>query len=261
MLDLLCPPTFTLQVFTEDNKLVCREVEADDVGLGEKHPAVPEAVLRAMGFDLEAPDFPVVEASEVLLVRCIQNFVWLVKVDGVDMVCKISLDIFKHAIGHELETYLKIRRAGVELKIPQLKGWSPYPSSNTKLTLFLGVVKSHKGVIGILLNHIPHKHHSLRTLLHGVKGGTIPATEASMPLKLKWAAQIQETLAGLHELGILWRDVKTDNILIDDTNNDAVLLDFGGGNTVGWVDREKYGTMEGEAQGLRKILDALEIEG
>ena len=30
---------------------------------------------------------------------------------------------------------------------------------------------------------------------------------------------------------------------------------------MGWVDREKYGTMEGEAQGLRKILDALELDG
>lgn len=178
-----------------------------------------------------------------------------------DIVCKISLDIFKDAIDHELETYLKIRRATVELKVPQLKGRSPSPSPITKLTLLLGVVKSHKGVIGILLNHISHKHHSLRTLLHGVKGGTIPATEASMPLKLKWAAQIQVTLAGLHKLGILWRDVKTDNILIDDTNNHTVWLDFGGGNTVGWANHEKYGTMEGEAQGLRKILDALEIEG
>lgn len=128
--DLLYPLTFTLQVFTEDNKLACREIEHDDVGLPEQHPPVPEATLRAMGLDLEAPDseLPVVEASQVLLVRCIQNLVWLVNVDGVDMVCKASLDIFEHAIGHELETYLNIRRAGVELKLPQLKGRSASPS-------------------------------------------------------------------------------------------------------------------------------------
>jgi serine/threonine protein kinase len=71
--------------------------------------------------------------------------------------------------------------------------------------------------------------------------------------------QIKQTLAGLHELGILWRDIKTDNVLVDD-NGDAVVLDFGDGNTVGWVDRDKYGTMEGEAQGLQKILDVLEVE-
>jgi hypothetical protein len=45
-----------------------------------------------------------------------------------------------------------------------------------------------------------------------------------------------------------------------DENNDAVLLDFGGGNTLGWVDEDKYGTMEGEQQGLQKIMKALGVE-
>lgn len=123
----------------------------------------------------------------------------------------------------------------------------------------LGVVKSHRGVVGFLLSYVPHKYHSLGALLAGVKNGTIPDTEASVQLRQKWALQIEQTLAALHDLGILWHDVKTDNILIDD-NGDAVVLDFGGGNTVGWVDRENYGTMEGEAQALRKILDALDVK-
>jgi serine/threonine protein kinase len=89
-----------------------------------------------------------------------------------------------------------------------------------------------------------------------VDEGTVPETEATTSLKLKWAEQIRHSLAQLHKLGILWRDVKSDNVLIDE-NNDAVLLDFGGGNTVGWVDRDKYGTMEGDQQGLQKIIKAL----
>jgi serine/threonine protein kinase len=63
----------------------------------------------------------------------------------------------------------------------------------------------------------------------------------------------------LHNLGILWRDVKTDNVLLDE-NNDAVLLEFGGGNTLSWVDEDKYGTMEGDQQGLQKIMKALGVE-
>jgi serine/threonine protein kinase len=63
----------------------------------------------------------------------------------------------------------------------------------------------------------------------------------------------------LHNLGILWRDIKIDNVLIND-DGDAVVLDFGGGNTMGWVDRDKYGTMEGEEQGLAKIIEALKVD-
>lgn len=38
------------------------------------------------------------------------------------------------------------------------------------------------------------------------------------------------------------------------------VVDFGGGNTVGWMDRNKYGSMEGELQGLGKIMAALGVE-
>ena len=38
------------------------------------------------------------------------------------------------------------------------------------------------------------------------------------------------------------------------------VVDFGGGNTVGWVDRDKYGSIKGEMQGLSKIMAALGVE-
>ncbi|KAK4041378.1 hypothetical protein C8A01DRAFT_14839 [Parachaetomium inaequale] len=239
----LYPQTYTLQILTEDGKLTCRQLDSY-AGLTERHPPVAEDKLRVMGLGAEPTiNVPVVKASQVVLVRRLQSFVWLVKVGEADMVCKTSLDTFWNSIGEELEAYLKIRAAGVEPRVPELTG----------------IIQSHAGVIGILLRHIPHKHHSLGALLAGVKQGTVAQTEAAPLLKQKWATQIKETLTGLHALGILWRDIKTDNVLIDD-NGDAVVLDFGGGNTMGWVDRDKYGTMEGEMQGLRKILDALEVE-
>jgi tRNA A-37 threonylcarbamoyl transferase component Bud32 len=73
-----------------------------------------------------------------------------------------------------------------------------------------------------------------------------PETPAS--LRQKWAKQVSETIAGLHKAGIVWGDVKAENILIDGENN-AWITEFGGGYTLGWVDLEKAGTMEGDFTG------------
>ncbi|KAL2128606.1 hypothetical protein VTI74DRAFT_8944 [Chaetomium olivicolor] len=231
--DYLYPQTYNLQVLTgsEGEKLTCRALDGY-AGIPELHPPVSEDRLRAMGLDLETTVVPVVKASQVISVRRLQSFVWKVTVDGEEMICKS----FEHAIGEELATYVKIRSAGVELRVPELKG----------------IVQSHKGVIGILLGHIPHKHHNLRALLASVEAGTVAPSEATVCLRRKWAMQIRGTLRDLHDLGILWRDIKTDNVLIDE-EGDAVVLDFGGGKTMGWVDRDKYGSMEGEEQELQKI--------
>ncbi|KAK4031953.1 hypothetical protein C8A01DRAFT_41609 [Parachaetomium inaequale] len=59
-------------------------------------------------------------------------------------------------------------------------------------------------------------------------------------------------------MGILWRDLKTDNVLINE-DDDAVVLNFGGGNTMGWVDHDKYDSMEGKEQRLEKIMLALRV--
>jgi hypothetical protein len=48
--------------------------------------------------------------------------------------------------------------------------------------------------------------------------------------------------------------VKAANVLIDKDNN-AWIIDFGGGYTEGWVDRDKAGTVEGDLQGLANIMD------
>ncbi len=136
---------------------------------------------------------------------------------------------------------------------------TPMPDSNggaTDTACCIGIVQSHKGVIGILLSYVPHKH-SLRALLDGVAGGTIAPSEATPSLRQKWAIQIRDTLTGFHRLGIPWRDIKTDDVLIND-DGDAVVVDFGT-NTA--ANHDTYGTTEGEDQGLEQIVAALRIEG
>jgi hypothetical protein len=93
-------------------------------------------------------------------------------------------------------------------------------------------------------------------LLKGVRAGTTPKEAASLALRHKWAEQIMHTVAGLHELGVLWGAAKLDNAVIDD-QDDAVVLGFGGGNTKGWEDRSEQDVRDREERGLRVILDAL----
>jgi hypothetical protein len=121
--DHLYPPAYTLQVFTEGDKLTCRTLDdRTALRLRERHPSVPKERLRAMELDLDTTDLLVVKPSQVILVHHLHHLVSRVTVGGEEMISKASLDLFEHAVGDELATYLKIRAAGVKLRVPELKG-------------------------------------------------------------------------------------------------------------------------------------------
>ena len=67
------------------------------------------------------------------------------------------------------------------------------------------------------------------------------------------------TLACLHEAGIVWGDAKAANILVDMDDN-AWIIDFGGGYTWGWVGKDHMETIEGDQEGLSKIKELLNQE-
>lgn len=69
--------------------------------------------------------------------------------------------------------------------------------------------------------------------------------EAVLSSKRKCVDQVQDISLKLHEAGIVWGDAKLDNVLVD-KNGDACIIDFGGGYTRGYVDKEKAGTVEGD---------------
>jgi hypothetical protein len=131
----------------------------------------------------------------------------------------------------ELEKYSQIEKA-------KLDG---LPTSRLN-----GIVRDPGGTFhGLLLTYIDA---DAQTLLCAVNEDT------SNLLRQRWSDQVSSALKHLHEAGIVWGDAKPDNVLID-SQDDAWLIDFGGGYTEGWVDKELAETMEGDLQGLARIKE------
>ncbi|PGH12736.1 hypothetical protein AJ79_04097 [Helicocarpus griseus UAMH5409] len=93
-----------------------------------------------------------------------------------------------------------------------------------------GLVQDDNGhVMGLLLSYIDCRGTTLRCI-----DGRNPENSDS---RQKW---------------IDWGDAKAANVLID-VNGDAYLIDFGGGYTVGWVEKEMANSIDGDLQGLENI--------
>ncbi|KAG5758150.1 hypothetical protein H9Q72_013709 [Fusarium xylarioides] len=138
----------------------------------------------------------------------------------------------KQFLLNELDTYGRIGRAQLDDRM--------------KISRLYGLVRDDDGVaFGLLLTYVDCKRVTLSCAVR-------PGTEVS--LRERWSAQIQEAIGQLHDAGIVWGDAKPDNVLID-VNEDAWLIDFGGGYTEGWVPKTLAGTMEGDRVALEKILE------
>lgn len=113
-----------------------------------------------------------------------------------------------------------------------------------------GLITYGDGFVGFVIEKIPARFASLDPVSEG-SAGEIPSF-----LKKKWAAQIEHTVTQLHKNDVIWRDAKPGNVIIDKDDN-AWLIDFGGGFTELRVDRELYESREGDLQALGRIKDKL----
>ncbi|OAQ58145.1 kinase domain-containing protein [Pochonia chlamydosporia 170] len=141
--------------------------------------------------------------------------------------------------------------------------WSPYDAIN-EVKKYSKIAASDiygqlciSRLFGIVANTDGQTKGLLYDLIEVRGAGTLTymiSFDTPIALRKKWASQIQQTVAGLHSLGIVWGDVKSDNVLIDNGNN-AIVIDLEGGTTRGWIDHDVSGSIEGDLQGLEKLVD------
>lgn len=112
------------------------------------------------------------------------------------------------------------------------------------------LVEDKEGYIhGLLYHWIEHEWSLSFAVIDS--GGQV--TVSMDQRRRKWAEQVQNTVTKMHSLGIVWRDVKAGNVLIDG-KDDAWVIDLEGGYSRGWVDPENEGTLKGDEQGMEKLM-------
>ncbi|KAI1029410.1 hypothetical protein LB504_010697 [Fusarium proliferatum] len=121
-----------------------------------------------------------------------------------------------------------------------------FPPKAIKVPQLLGYIhhKDTQQILGFLRQWVPG-----RSLSDVVAAATAEKRQ-------KWACQIRQSIELLHQNGLVWGDAKPSNIIIDEQDN-AWLIDFGGGYTRGWIDKELAETRQGDEQALEKITELL----
>ncbi|KZZ95361.1 Protein kinase-like domain protein [Moelleriella libera RCEF 2490] len=141
----------------------------------------------------------------------------------------------RRILDKELRSYETIRKSGL-------------PSS-VRISRLLGLVKDESDtVFGLLLTHIDCQGQTLTCAVE---------SDAPVFFRRQWIAEISEVVYYLHQYGLVWGDAKPDNVLVDGNQN-AWVIDFGGGYTEGWVPKNLAGTVKGDLTALAKIADYVE---
>ena len=163
----------------------------------------------------------------------------------VERIGEIDYDIYKvmiRGIEYCLKTVYRTSESSFTREVEKLQ----QIGDHSNVVKLIGIVDAGNGrVDGLVLG-----------LISGIPLSDV--TALTMSQKEKWKRQISETIYFLHRRDLVWGDAKPANILIDENTDDAVLIDFGGGITEGWVDLHLNGTKKGDMQGLDRIMKYLD---
>lgn len=169
----------------------------------------------------------------------------------------ILIDKPTHVQVHDRQLYFKHVGEDQDLAIIEVDKyenmkWADFPADIRTSRLF-GIVEGEKEeILGLLYEDLGRE-------VLPLDDEEVMSPQTPEEYRRRWISQIRRTVQALHEAEITWGDAKAGNVLVDKNGHgDAWVIDFGGGYTEGWVDRDTSNTIEGDLQGLAKIIDYLE---
>ncbi|KAF1970866.1 hypothetical protein BU23DRAFT_472649 [Bimuria novae-zelandiae CBS 107.79] len=222
----LSPQTFEFQLATHEGRPIIVKREAT---------SEPDKPRRLNSFDTSR--LPSFHPSDVEVLGELKgNRILKVFVNGCLSCCKVVDRYTEKSVSRELALLQSLSASLPSIRVPKLVGI---------------VTSDDEDLIAILLEYIQADRNTPTLNLVSVD-----SIERSR--RQEWASQIRQTLNQLHELGIIWGDGKADNILIDEDDN-AWIIDFGGSWTEGWVTPDLAGTLDGDLEALRKIVEFLKV--
>lgn len=176
------------------------------------------------------PPVPLIPASELVRVDEseyeVSQVPKKVRRHGLDPVIFFKAGFKGHGLLREMDLLTQINHSG--------KFEAPFRTS----TLVGLVVWDHEpALMGLLLEFIDGVN--MDWLI-----GNTPIED-----KKKWCDQVDATVRQLHDVGIVWGDAKTNNVIIN-ADGDAVVVDFGGGCKPESILKEHDETAHGDLVGL-----------
>jgi len=154
---------------------------------------------------------------------------------------RIDGDIFKVRLGDGIYCLKGVHQTLADVNFKREIRTLQQCSHPNIIRLLSLVVNAEDMVEGMLLAYVPDS----RSLVN--------VNSLSKQQFDAWTTQLRDALGYLHERNLTWGDAKADNVLIREDDS-LVLIDFGGGRTEGWVDKENYETVQGDWQGFDRIL-------
>ncbi|KAL2850065.1 hypothetical protein BJX68DRAFT_266859 [Aspergillus pseudodeflectus] len=206
------------------------------------------------------PDFPLEQMPEPIDWNYIKDKVTqldgrLYQLSDVEHFRQLTKRVYEVTINGEPVIY---KRADCYYSVcRELNGLQGAELLNIRAPRLVGVIGADTPWGGLLMTLVPASFDlsDLKSPADG-SGDSAPRLQATTAQRRKWFEDISAAFEGFHRYNFAYGDVKPANILIDD-DRQAWLIDFEGGLTPGWVDKNLLDTVEGDLQGLARLREFL----